>query len=91
MARRRDAEGAARCGQQAANAMRMATQDTLIKPGVEPVGTRGTERIDDWWYHEEQAVRMARLACHYAFKKNPKLKPMDSYETAVAQHKEMTR
>jgi len=88
MARRREKAAAANAGEQAARAMRQAHTDTLIKPGTQPLGTRGQdERDDDWWYHEAQAVRMARIACYHAFKARPELKPMDSYERAVADYR----
>ena len=88
MARRNEKAAAAHCGEQAARAMLQSHADKLIKPGLEPVGTRGPdERADDWWYHEAQAVRMARLACYHAFKARPQLKPLDSYDQAVADHR----
>lgn len=66
--------------------------DTLIKPGLEPVGTRGPdERNDDWWYYEAQAVRMARLAAYHAFKARPELKPLDKYEQCVADYRTSQR
>jgi len=92
MARRNEKAAAAHCGEQAASAMLRSHADTLIKPGTEPVGTRGpNERVDDWWYHEAQAVRMARLACYHAFKARPQLKPLDSYDQAVADHRAAQR
>lgn len=85
MARRKDKAAAGNAGLQAAHAMRMSANDKLIKKG-DPV--KGTE---DWWYHSEQAVRMARIAAYHAFKAIPKLKPPDSYELAVQQHREASR
>lgn len=88
MARRKEKAACANAGEQAARAMQQSHADTLIKAGIEPVGTRGpNERADDWWYHEAQAVRMARIACYHAFKARPELKPLDSYEQAVADHR----
>ena len=80
MARRNEEAAAAKAGLQAAQAMRMSANDTLIKKG-DPA-----KKTEDWWYHSEQAVRMARIAAYHAFKAIPKLKPPDSYETAVQEH-----
>lgn len=85
MARRKEKEAAAKAGLQAAAAMRQSVTDTLIKKG-DPV--KGTE---DWWYHQDQAIRMARIAAHHAFKARPELKPLDSYDLAVEQRRMVTR
>lgn len=87
MARRKEKAAAARAGEQAARAMlhvRDTQSDVLVRPACE---------IDpeDWWYYQEQAVRMARMACYHAFKARPELKPLDSYDRAVAEHKAMTK
>lgn len=92
MARRKEKAAAAHAGEQAARAMANSHTDKLIKPGTEPVGTRGPhERVDDWWYYEAQAVRMARLAAYHAFKARPNLKPLDNYEQCVADHRASVR
>lgn len=80
MARRKEKAAAANAGLQAAAAMRASANDKLIQKGDAAKGTA------DWWYHSEQAIRMARIAAYHAFKAIPKLKPPDSYETAVQQH-----
>lgn len=85
MARRKEKEAAAKAGLQAAAAMRASATDTFIRKG-DPL--KGTE---DWWYHQDQAVRMARAAAYHGFKARPELKPPDSYELAVKEHHAATR
>jgi hypothetical protein len=65
--------------------MRQSHADTLIKAG-DPA-----RKIDNWWYYQEHAVRMARLAAYHAFKARPELKPLDSYATAVMQYRAANR
>lgn len=84
MARRNEKSAAANAGLQAAAAMRMSATDTLIKAGDPAKGT------EDWWYHADHAVRMARIAAYHAFKACPALKPLDSYELAVQQRKSVS-
>lgn len=60
--------------------VRDTQSDVLVRPA-------GELDPEDWWYYQEQAVRMARLACYHAFKARPELKPQDSYDKAVAEHR----
>lgn len=85
MARRKEKAAAAHAGEQAARAMLMAANDTLVRPA-----TPGLDD-EDWWYYQEQAVRMARMAAYHAFKARPELKPPDSYDRAVAEYRQGQR
>ena len=79
MRRQQLQDGLDRCTTTAVNAIRRAMHD--------PPGER--EWTQD--YNQEQAVRMTRLACAFAFRLQPKLRPPNDYDIAVAAHRERQR
>jgi hypothetical protein len=78
MSRASEEAAAASYGRQAINAIHRSMRgDVLVMAG--------------WQYHEEQAVRLTRLALAHAYKARPSLRPRDSYDRSVAAYKTSSR